>query len=236
MLPVTMRAAVVVAVLIALPVVAHAAGKATVRGAEAVNVRREPSTDSPSIVAIRKGSAVKVEKVIGAWALVTLQSGAQGYVKAVFLQLPPGIVVEPEAQLAAITPADTPAAAPTETAVATPETHPEAARREPLEVEVAQLRDRLAALESAVVTTPAAAATPMARREDLEPEAAAPADKPVNAGEPVRPARPVRPVVPEPQEIGPSLALAGVGLVLGFILGAAYGQRQERNRRSRVRF
>src|SRR5215470_17873106 len=129
MLPVTMRAAVVVAVLIALPVVAHAAGKATVRGAEAVNVRREPSTDSPSIVAIRKGSAVKVEKVIGAWALVTLQSGTQGYVKAVFLQLPPGIVVEPEAQLAAITPADTPAAAPTETAVATPETQPEAARR-----------------------------------------------------------------------------------------------------------
>jgi len=168
---------------------------------------------------------------------VTLESGTQGYVKAVFLQLPPGVqVVEPEAQLAAVTPAETPAPAPTETAVATPETHPEVAGRDPLAVEVAQLRDRLAALESAVVTTPAAAATPMARREDLEPEAAAPADKPVNAGEPVRPARPVRPVVPEPQEIGPSLALAGVGLVLGFILGAAYGQRQERNRRSRVRF
>jgi len=43
-------------------------------------------------------------------------------------------------------------------------------------------------------------------------------------------------VVPEPQEIGPSLALAGVGLVLGFLIGAAYGQRQERNRRTRVRF
>jgi hypothetical protein len=224
-------------VLIAIPAAAvHAAGKATVRGAEAVNVRREPSTDSAALVSIRKGSVVKVDEVIGGWAHVTLQGGTQGYVKAVFLELPAGIhIVVPEPVAPAVTPPATLAAVPTEPAPVTPELRAEPGRRDPLELEVAQLRDRLAALESAALATPVAA-TPEGRREDLEPKAAAPGDKSANAGEPVRPARAVRPVVPEPQEIGPSLALAGVGLVLGFLLGAVYGQRQERNRRSRVRF
>jgi hypothetical protein len=30
----------------------------------------------------------------------------------------------------------------------------------------------------------------------------------------------------EPGDIGPSLALAGVGLVVGFLIGAVYGRRQ----------
>jgi Na+/glutamate symporter len=47
-------------------------------------------------------------------------------------------------------------------------------------------------------------------------------------------AAPVSP--PEQLDIGPSLALAGVGLVIGFLLGTVYGQRLERHRRSRVRF
>jgi len=98
--------------------------------------------------------------------------------------------------------------------------------------EVAELRHRLAALESAVV--------------------AAPGDVPAGTGEgpgPTAPAasgerEPTRgsvfvPTVARltgPQEIGPSLALAGVGVVIGFLVGAAYGRRQERNRRTRVRF
>jgi hypothetical protein len=233
-----MRAALAVMLIASTAAAAHAAGKATVRGAEAVNVRREPSPDSPALVSLRKGSVVRVEKVIDGWAQVTTESGTQGYVKAVFLDLPHGIPVEEAESVATAvvvaTPPATLAEAPTEPAAATPEVRAEAGHREPLEVEVAQLRDRLAALESAVVTTPAVA-TPAAQREEPEPEAAAPADR--SAGEPVRPARPIRPVVPEPQEIGPSsLALAGVGLVLGFLIGAAYGQRQERNRRTRVRF
>ena len=39
-----------------------------------------------------------------------------------------------------------------------------------------------------------------------------------------------------PPEMGPALALAGAGLVLGLLLGSAFGRRQERNRRTRVRF
>jgi hypothetical protein len=98
-----------------------------------------------------------------------------------------------------------------------------------LERELAQLRDRLAALESAVVVTPGA---PPLRREhdEVAPTAAAL----VEGGHGALRATAAEP--PEPQEIGPALAMAGVGLLVGFLLGTAYGQRQERNRRSRVRF
>jgi hypothetical protein len=41
---------------------------------------------------------------------------------------------------------------------------------------------------------------------------------------------------PAALDVGPSLALAGVGMVVGFLVGTFYGQRQERNRRTRVRF
>jgi hypothetical protein len=41
---------------------------------------------------------------------------------------------------------------------------------------------------------------------------------------------------PATLDVGPSLALAGVGLVVGFLIGTFYGARQERNRRTRVRF
>src|SRR4030095_16691985 len=96
----------VLAVLIALPTTARAAGKGTVRGAEAVHVREQPSLDSPSIVTLSRGRAVTVEKVLGPWALVVLDSGRRGYVKAAYLELPPGIAVEEEV------PESTPAAAP----------------------------------------------------------------------------------------------------------------------------
>ena len=43
-----------------------------------------------------------------------------------------------------------------------------------------------------------------------------------------------RPLVLRGQRV--ALALGGVGLLVGFLIGTLYGQRQERNRRSRVRF
>lgn len=238
MLPAAVRCVLVAVLTVVLAVAAYAAGKATVRGAAAVNVREEPRPDSPAFVTLRKGREVTVEKVLGDWALITLDSGRKGYVRAVFLDLPRGIEIvagpTPEApqpaQLVthtAIVATETPAGA---GASALP-THAAADARDGLEREVAQLRDRLAALESAVVATPAEPSRAVG-------EAAPIAERP-GEGEPTRAAGALLPTVAEPperQEIGPSLALAGVGLLVGFLIGAAYGQRQERNRRSRVRF
>ena len=162
--------------------VAHAAGRATVRGAEAVNVRRAPSPDSPSLATLARGASVKVERVEDGWAVVTLESGREGYVKAAFLNLPPGIeVVALPPTVAALAPTFSPAALAAEAAI-----------------------------------SPAPASTPEVRAGGaLLPTVTRSADS---------------------QELGPSLALAGIGVVLGLVIGAAYGRRQERNRRSRVRF
>jgi SH3 domain-containing protein len=221
--------------------IAYAAGRATVRGAEAVNVRRAPSPDSAAIATLARGSSVKVQRVEDGWALVTLESGREGYVKAAFLELPAGIQVialQPTAPAAVPTPS--PAELGAEPAVSPAPAATPAARaegeREGLERQVAQLRDRLAALESAIVSSPGSA-TPAARSDTGESagkDLVASGDVPGHeAGGALLPTVTRS---PDSQELGPSLALAGIGVILGLIIGAAYGRRQERNRRSRVRF
>ena len=118
------------------------------------------------------------------------------------------------------TPSPTVSATSTPTADVTPEpTATAVAAAAGLDRELAALRERLATLEASME----GAGRP-----------------PGGAGDP--PAEPppvVVPTVVEPPaslDVGPSLALAGVGFLIGFLFGTFYGQRQERNRRMRVRF
>src|SRR5512134_378619 len=93
MLPATLRCVLAALLIVALPMAALGAGKATVRDAESVNVREAPSAESPVLLSLRKGREVTVEKVVGDWALITLEGGRQGYIRTLYLALPAGIGV-----------------------------------------------------------------------------------------------------------------------------------------------
>lgn len=184
--------------------------RATVRGAVAVNVRQEPSADSRALLALPRGAQVTVEGTAGDWAQVSLDDGRRGYIRMPYLEL----AAVPAADVA--TPATDPV----------PETTPagEAATTPPAvaDDELERLRERLAALEAAVAASPVPTATHI-------PVGGA-AHAPI-------PAAPINGVVTPPAtlDVGPALALAAVGLVVGFAFGTYYGHRQERRRRSRVR-
>lgn len=218
---------------------------AVVHGAPALHLRRGPGTEHPAFATLLKGTEVQVEGVIGSWVRVRTTSGETGYVHSYFLEYPPGT------QLAELEPIerteqedDTPVTGSEEpTAPAEPaptaEVEAEAEREKQLEAEAASLREPLAAppptgpgQTSETERTPANLKADLERLLDLteklheelavQPEAKARRDPAFS--------------FTEPPGVGPALALAGAGLLLGFMLGTFYGRRQERNRRTRVRF
>lgn len=181
----------------------------SVRGAEAINVRRGPGPETPAFAVLRRGASVTVEEQAGQWARVVLPDGERGWVNVAFLELPAGATLAPAAVDG--TPADAAAAPQPAAAPAAPS----------FDDELARLRERLASLESVVVPTPSPTPALPGPDRDL----------------PTHP--PILPTVVAPPatlDVGPALALAGLGFVLGFLLGTFYGQRQERRGRSRVRF
>lgn len=130
-------------------------------------------------------------------------------------------------------------ATPVASAQATPETRAvpaEPPTPSPLDVEIASLRARLAALQA--VATPAGTGTPEDEASDLRADL----QRLLRLTEEVRNQLTVPPPAPppieqtQPPDLASTLALAGAGLVLGFLIGTVYGRRQERNRRTRVRF
>jgi uncharacterized protein YraI len=116
MLPATLRCVLAASLITTLPVAAHGSGKAKVR-VTAVNVRAAPSAESPAFLWLPEGREVTVEKVVGDWALVALEGGRKGYIRADLLALPAGIaMVTGPAATRALSPRATPAqSAPVET-------------------------------------------------------------------------------------------------------------------------
>lgn len=215
-MPRTLLACAALAVLLSPGVPAAAAPIAgVIKGAEAVNVRRGPGPDTPAIVALRRGAIVQVEERVGQWALVVLESGERGYVNAAFIELAPGAAIPAAAPTAALVDTPPPVETPEPTATSV------AAAPPAIDRELAALRERLASLEASVGQGAAGAGA----RVHAEQAAAPPPGAVPTMVEP-----------PATLDVGPSLALAGVGLLVGFLFGTLYGQRQERHRRSRVRF
>ena len=204
---------------------------AAVRGAEALYVRSGPGTDYPAFATLQKGEQVRAEARSGAWVLVRVRSGEKGYVHGNFLDLPAGVQLPETAE------------APTKAESSEPthaENTPPAAE---VAVDVTPMRPAAAAAVTPVPTPPAVVPTPSAAdiaglqadvqrllrlTKEVHDELAAPPTLGATNGDAVGYDQ-----TPDP---GPILALAGAGLVLGFMLGTVYGRRQERNRRTRVRF
>ncbi len=178
----------------------------TVRGVEAINVRRGPSAETAAFAVLHRGARVVIDEQAGEWVRVVLASGENGWVNAAFLDLSPGATVAPAPTVAAAAPVGS-------------------ALPPSIDTELARLRQRLASLES--VVAPTVVATPVAVAPDSK--AAAPALVPSLPTVAVVTSS-------DTFDVGPALALAGVCFVVGFLLGTFYGQRQERRGRSRVRF
>ncbi len=226
-----------VAVLAVTLAAAHGAERVAgvVRAAEAVYLRRGPGTEYPAFATLLRGAEVEVQGITGAWAAVRTASGERGYVHVAFLDLPAGATlphVTPPGPAATIPPSATAsgassgAAAPEGTAQARPEEEiaaprPQLARPSPTaagRVEAAAPTDDVRADLQRLLHL-----TEELHRHVVQQSAQSPP-----AGVPV-PAS-------EAPGVAATLALAGAGLLVGFLIGAAYGRRQERGQRTRVRF
>ncbi len=217
---------------------------AVVTGAEHVFIRRGPGTEFPPFATLMEGSTVEVQEMHGEWARVLTASGQSGYVKSNFLGLP-------GERSTASTPSG-PAAVATRAPAAPTAQSPAAVARalteenQKLTAQIEDLQQQLAALKAQAEATPTAAPTPAAAvdadrlgaelarlnatvqqlqqrleteppRVNVSPLPSLPADAPAHV------------------VTSTTILLAVVGLCLGWLIGNAYGRRQERGRRPRVR-
>ena len=198
-----------------------------VRGAEMLNVRRGPGTAHAPFARLERDQEVLVEEVVDSWARIRMENGEQGYVHIHFLEIRPE--AEPITAVAGQTPTATAA-----------EERPKVGDAQAQTVQPDDETDQLAALQ---VPAPPPTEEPAPPRpasgdvkadlarllyltEEIRREVRATARRPSESAAPLT----------RPPEMGPTVALAGAGLVLGLLLGSAYGRRHERNRWTRVRF
>ena len=218
------------------------ANTAVVAGGAHVFIRRGPGTEFPPFATLTEGSSVEIQEMHGEWARVLTASGQSGYVKSNFLSLPgehraPPAAAPPRTVPPAATPARSEAAA----------VHQLTEENTSLTAQIGQLQEELAALKARAEVTPASVATPppvaldveklhadltrltaavgqLERRLDVEPPRVSVSPLPNLPAD--APARVVT---------STTILLAAIGLCVGWLLGNAFGRRQERARRPRVR-
>ncbi len=209
-----------------------AARPATVEGAPRVFLRRGHGLEFQAFATVEEGERVEVEEVTGSWALVRTGGGYQGYMHAAFLVYPDGTRAIGKPPKASPTPAGVAVAVPTPTATAASEESASvAAQVENLQREFRQLRGERAG--GAAVTAEDIVAlraevrrladTTDALRSRLDaPGGVAPSGLPLGAGE---------------RWSTTSLVVASaVALAMGWLIGGAAARREDRSRRTRIRF
>ena len=227
---------------------------AIVTGADHVFIRRGPGTEFPPFASLAEGAEVEVQEMRGEWARVLTASGQSGYVNSNFLALPGERPMRtPAAAVAAPTrPAPTRAAAtpttPTRSQAAVVQSLTEENKN--LTARVQELQEELAALKAQAeaptavptpVLTPAAPAADTDKlHDDLTQLRAAveQLNKRLDVEPPhvnVSPLPHVPADGPVPAVTSTAILLTAVGLCLGWLVGNAFGRRQERGRRPRVR-
>lgn len=218
---------------------------AVVTGAKRLMVRRGPTKGAASFATLSKGTKVEVQEMHGEWARIVTPGRQVGYVNSNFLALPSE---KPKA-------APTPTAASSTMAPTAPSVGSESAavhtlteRNQSLENEVRGLRDELTTLKSRAGATPALAppvAAPAADTEQLRSElkrlttAVEGLQRRMDTSPTTEGALPMATVPADgisPVVSPLAILLGGVGLSIGWLVGSTYSRRQDRGRRSRVRF
>jgi len=227
------------------PVVWGQGNTAVVTGADRVFVRRGPGTEFPPFATLTEGSSVEVQEMQGEWSRVKTANGQVGYVHSNFLALPSeaGAAAAPRVPAGASHPQ--PTAAPT----LRPTVHSDTAglnglteRNKALEAQVSSLQEELTVLKNRPTLAPEAAATPAVSNADTEALRAelkrltAAVEGLQQRGGNMAPGETVPAESADHSVASTALLLGGVGLLIGWLLGAAYGRNQERGRRSRIRF
>lgn len=211
------------------------ASTGVVTGAERLVIRRGPGKQYPPVAALGRGSRVEIQDVHGQWVRIVTARGEKGYVKRSYL-----IVAGEHDRRAPQAAAPTPAAVPHESAAAALQAASE--RNKSLEAEVQKLQQELAELKNrpqapaalppsslppateqlhAELTRLTAAVEGLQRRLDTQPAADPAASSPDSSSPPVS---------------ATSVLFAMIGILVGWLVGGTYGRKQERGRRSRIRF
>lgn len=221
------------------------ASTAVVTGTERVFVRRGPGTEFPPFASLGRGSLVEVQEMQGEWSRVKTGSGQIGYIHSNFLALPneagsAGSGAAPPPEPAA------PATPRSDAALLSALTE----KNKALEAQLSALQEELSALKNHPVEAAPAPATPVAGpptasdseelRTELKRLTAAVEGLQnrthANLTSSEAPAGAPSAEATERNVSSTALVLGGLGLLLGWLAGAAYGRSQERGRRSRIRF
>jgi SH3 domain-containing protein len=200
------------------------AGTAQISGIEKVYLRAGPGTDSPPLGVLNGGDQVNVLGVEGSWTKVETRDGRVGFVYRRYVvpelegsaaQVAPEAAVPP-GNLAAAPTAALPAPSPTETV---------AAPKDELSAELANLRAEVADLKQKVQ-----------EKADQAGDAQGPSGGSLSSISQAPVSAPAAPPASSARDQGVGvLAVAFLSLLVGWVLGSAFGRRRSRSQRPRLR-